>query len=58
MKRMSQADRRMALKRIEDANRRIANLEAAVRRLKDKGEPTVEAERLLRLMRQSRSSDS
>jgi len=43
----------MALQRLEAANARIADLEAGIGRLRDKGLPTVEAERLLRLLRQS-----
>ena len=44
----------MALQRLEDANARIAALKAGIQRLKENGQPTVEAERLLRLMRRSR----
>jgi hypothetical protein len=44
----------MALQRLEKANERIAELETGIQRLKEKGQPTMEAERLLRLMRRSR----
>jgi hypothetical protein len=44
----------MALQRLEEANQRILSLEAGIRRLKEMGQRTVEAERLLRLMRRSR----
>jgi len=53
MMRLSQTERTMALQRLEAANARIADLEASIGRLRDKGLPTVEAERLLRLLRQS-----
>ena len=52
--RLSETDRAMALQRLEEANERVASLKAGVRRLKEKGQPTLEAERLLRLMRRSR----
>jgi hypothetical protein len=44
----------MELQRIEAVNERIAGLEAGIERLKEQGQPTVEAERLLHLLRQSR----
>jgi hypothetical protein len=37
----------MDLQRLEAANARIAGLEAGIERLKGRGQPTVEAERLL-----------
>jgi hypothetical protein len=43
----------MALQRLEEAEVRIAELKAGIQRLKENGQPTVEAERLLRLMRRS-----
>jgi hypothetical protein len=43
----------MALQRLEETEERIAEMEAAIQRLKENGQPTVEAERLLRLMRRS-----
>ena len=43
----------MALQRLKEAEERIAKLEAGIQRLKENGQPTVEAERLLRLMRRS-----
>lgn len=52
--RLSETDRAMALQRLEEMNERITDLEAGIQRLKEKGQPTVEAERLLRLMRRSR----
>ena len=51
--RLSETERTMALQRLEEANERIAALQAGIRRLKEQGQPTVEAERLLRLMRRS-----
>ena len=53
--RLSETERTMALQRLEKANERIAALEAGVQRLKEKGQATVEAERLLRLMRRCRA---
>jgi hypothetical protein len=44
----------MALQRLKDANERIAALKAGIQRLKETGKPTVEAERLLHLLRRSR----
>ena len=52
--RLSETERTMVLQRLEDANERIAALKAGIQRLKENGQPTVEAERLLRLMRRSR----
>ena len=43
----------MALQRLKEAEERIAKLEAGIQRLKENGQPTVEAERLLRLLRRS-----
>ena len=54
VRRLSGTERAMALQRLEETNERIAKLEASIQNLKDKGQPTVEAERLLRLMRRSR----
>jgi hypothetical protein len=45
----------MALQRLEEADKRIANLETQIQALKKEEQPTVEAERLLQLMRQSRA---
>jgi hypothetical protein len=44
----------MIRQRLEAADQRIAELEAGIQRLKEIGRPTVEAERVLGLMRQSR----
>jgi hypothetical protein len=46
----------MALQRLEEADERIDNLERRIRELKGTGEPTIEAEHLLELMRRSRAS--
>jgi hypothetical protein len=54
--RLSETERTMELQRLEAVNARIADLEAGIQRLKEKGQPTVEAERLLRLMRRSRTA--
>ena len=54
MFKLSETEREMAFQRLEAANERIAGLEAAIQRLKEDGQPTVEAERLLLLTRQSR----
>jgi hypothetical protein len=43
----------MEVQRLEAVNQRISSLEAGIRRLKEQGRPTVEAERLLCLLRQS-----
>ena len=53
MNRMSKAENAMAVERIEDAYKRIADLEAGIQRLKERGEPTIEAERLLGLLRRT-----
>ena len=53
MMRQSDAERTMALQRLEAASRRIADLEAGIERLRSNKLPTVEAERLLHLLRQS-----
>jgi hypothetical protein len=53
MNRMSNAENAMAVERIEDAYKRIADLEAGIQRLKERGEPTIEAERLLGLLRRT-----
>jgi hypothetical protein len=45
----------MALQRLHEADKRIANLETQIQKLKEDGQPTLEAERLLHLMRQSRA---
>jgi hypothetical protein len=53
MIRLSETERAMELQRFEAVNERIAGLEAGIERLKELGQPTVEAERLLYLLRQS-----
>ena len=53
MKRLSEDERAMAAKRVKALHKRIADLEAAIQRLKQRGKPTIEADRLLRLLRQS-----
>jgi regulator of replication initiation timing len=52
--RLSETERSMAFQRLEEAEKRIAELEAGIQRLKEKGLATVEAERLLRLTNRSR----
>jgi hypothetical protein len=54
MIRLSESERGMELQRLEAVNQRIAGLEASIKRLKEQGQPTVEAERLLYLLLQSR----
>ena len=54
IKRLSAIERTMVLQRLKETNERIADLEARIHRLKENGQPTVEAERLLRLLRRSR----
>jgi hypothetical protein len=44
-------DRAMELQRREAVDGRIAGLEAGIQRLKEQGQPTLEAERLLYLLR-------
>ena len=53
IRRLSETERALALQRLEAATERIADLEAGIQRLREKGLPTVEAERLLRLIRRS-----
>jgi hypothetical protein len=53
MIRLSKAERTLELQRLEAVNERIAGLEEGIQRLKEQGQRTVEAERLLSLMRQS-----
>jgi len=43
----------MAFQRLEEVEKRIGEVEARIQRLKENGQPIVEAERLLRLMRRS-----
>ena len=54
MIRLSDIDRAMKLQRLEAVGERITGLEAGIERLKEQGHSTVEAERLLYLLRQSR----
>jgi hypothetical protein len=53
MKRLSADERAMEAKRMKALRKRIADLEAGIQRLKERGEPTIEATRLLRLLRRS-----
>jgi hypothetical protein len=53
MIKLSETERAMALQRLEAAKQRIADLETGIQRLRAKGLPTVEAERLLGLLRRS-----
>ena len=55
MRLVTDKEHAMALRRIEEANQRIANLETRIKKLKEEGQPTVEAERSLQLMHQSRA---
>lgn len=45
----------MALERIAETDNRIATLEERIQALKEDGQPSLEAERLLQLMHQSRA---
>ena len=45
----------MALQRLEETDKRIANIKRQIQKLKEDGQPTLEAERLLHLLRQSRA---
>ena len=54
IRRLSDTERSMEIQRLEEVEKRIAVLEAGIQRQKDDGQPTVEAERLLRLLRRSR----
>jgi hypothetical protein len=56
MMRVTDREHATALRRIERADKRIVNLEKRIQELKEGGQSTVEAERLLQLMRQSRAS--
>ena len=58
MKRLSADEHAMAAKRVKALQKRIANLEAGIQRLKERGEPTIEATRLLRLLRRSVAKSS
>jgi hypothetical protein len=51
--RPSETERTMFRQRLDLTEERIAEQEAGIQRLKEKGQPTVEAERLLRLMLRS-----
>jgi hypothetical protein len=45
----------MAFQRIAETDNRIANLEERIQALREDGQPTIEAERLLQLMHRSRA---
>jgi hypothetical protein len=55
MRRVTDKEQAMALRRIEEVDRRIANLQTHIQKLMEDGQPTIEAERLLQLMHQSRA---
>lgn len=55
IRRVTDREHDMALQRLEEADKRIANLERQIQKLQEDGQPTLEAERLLHLMRQSRA---
>jgi hypothetical protein len=56
MRRVTDREHAIARRRIERVDKRIANIEKRIQELKEDGQPTMEAERLLELMRQSRAS--
>ena len=56
MMRATEREHDTALRRIERVDKRIANLEKRIQELKEGGQSTVVAERLLQLMHQSRLS--
>jgi hypothetical protein len=56
MRRATDREHAMALQRLEEAEKRIAHLQTQIQKLKEDGQPILEAERLLDLMRQSRAS--
>jgi hypothetical protein len=56
MRRVTDREHAIARRRIERVDKRIANIEKRIQGLKEDGQPTIEAERLLELMRQSRAS--
>jgi ribose 1,5-bisphosphokinase PhnN len=56
MRRVTDREHATALRRIERAEKQIANLEKRIHALKEDGQSTLEAERLLQLMQQSRAS--
>ena len=55
MMRATEREHAMALQRIAKVDKRIANLEERIQALREDGQPTMEAERLLQLMHRSRA---
>jgi hypothetical protein len=53
IRRVTNREHAVALQRLEETQKRIANLETQIQTLQEEGQPTVEAERLLQLMRRS-----
>jgi hypothetical protein len=56
IQRLTNREHAMARKRLKETNKRIATLEERIQKLTEEGKPIVDAERLLRLTRQSRAS--
>lgn len=55
MMRATKREYAMALQRIAKVDKRLANLEERIQALKEHGQPTIEAARLLHLMHRSRA---
>ena len=55
MMRATEREHATALQRIAEVDKRLANLEERIQALREDGQPTIEAERLLQLMHRSRA---
>jgi hypothetical protein len=55
IRRLTGREHDMAVQRLEETDKRIANLERQIQKLKEDGQQTLEAERLLHLLRESRA---
>jgi hypothetical protein len=55
MMRATEREHAMAFQRIAETYNRTANLEERIQALREDGQPTIEAERLLHLMHRSRA---
>ena len=55
MMRTTEREHATALRRIERVDKRLAKLEERIQALREDGQPTIEAERLVQLMHRSRA---
>jgi hypothetical protein len=55
MMRATEREQAAALRRVARVDKRLANLEQRIQALREDGQPTIEAERLLQLMHRSRA---